>query len=267
MKLHTLITSLLDKSYELIYIDYDSNLNGHAKEFEDAVQTQDWSPIDGILEGFNFYENESDSIDYILKELSGEIQSAFDVDQERAEDFIEKYKDYFRDEIYERDNSNALKDLLRNTDDSICWYDTGYEIEEQSWRMTSKEFKTEINNIKKALQIKIKDSQYDKELSELLSNASYGGKLVIFFKGDIEKLMSLSSNNYKRVIFENAEVAIIDYCNGSGHNVNLPKSKMSYRLNVEDINFDLAHRYNYTDAVCGMSHNWCDSTDVKFSKR
>lgn len=259
--LHPRIKNLLYKSYELTFIDHGENLNGHAKEFELAVQSQDWSHIDEILEKWEMWERESDSVDYIIKELIDDICKEFDVEEERAKIFVTRWEDEIKDEIYTRDNSTPLKDLLRHTEDSICYYDTGLELD-QTWNFDEKEYQNAIKDIKRALKIKIKDSSYDKQIRELLANATYGGKLLIFFKGDIEEMMNLSGK--KRIQFSNFQLGLIDYCNGSGHNVELKGAKLTLPLSLENIGFDLSHRYNYTDAVCAMFHYWCDCTSVKF---
>jgi len=266
MNLHKSITDLLYKSYELIDIDYRESLNGHETEINDAISEQSWEPLDSLLESWNLWERELDSIDYILDELTGEIESEFDVSRERAESFVEKYEEWIKEEIYYRDTSTPLHDLLRNTDEPIFYYETGLEIP-QTWNFDDKELKDYIKEIKRTLKIKIKDSTYDRELTELLVNASYGGELLIFFKGDIDELVTLKQNGYKRVKFENMEVGLIDYMNGSGHNVTLNGAKLSLPLDVEKIYLDKMHRYDYTDSVCGMVHSWCDSTRVKFSRR
>lgn len=260
--LHPRIKNLLRKSYELTYIYQGENLNGHAEEFESAVQSQDWSHIDEILEKWEMWEREADSMDYIIKELINDICNEFDVEEERAKIFVNRWEDEIKGEIYTRDNSTPLKDLLRYTDDSICYYDTGLELD-QTWNFDEKEYQKAIKDIKRVLKIKIKDSSYDKQIRELIANASYGGRLLIFFKGDIEEMMSLSDK--KKVTFSDYEVGLIDYGNGSGHNVEMRGAKFSLPLDVKNIGFDLSHRYNYTDAVCAMYHNWCDCTKVKFS--
>jgi len=259
------IKELMDKKYYLVYIDYRSNFNGSESELQDAIRKQDWSPLDENLEEW-LWESQADSVDYILKSLRDEIASHFEIDQSDAEDLIDQYEEELKDEIYNRDFSTPIEDMLRNTSDSVCFYDTGYYIENETWNLSNKELKEELHNVKKALKIVQKNKTYDNELDLMIRQASYGGNLVVYFNGDIEEMMKIGKNN--TIHFKNPAVAIIDTYNGSGDSIDcLNKHEFSLPLDLENIFFDKTIKYNYTFSVCGMSANWCNSTDVSFLKK
>lgn len=259
------VINLFDKSYTLVYVDYRDSLDNNLEEIQKAIHKQDmsyiWESTDDWVMDAQIY-----GLDSALDELKKEIKSTFDLESWQAEAVIEKYMDEIKEEIYNRDDSDVTHDLLRNTANPVCYYDTGYEVEEQTWCLDEKEFNNYIKEIKKVLKIKISDTTFDKELRELLANASYGGKLVVYFMGDIENLLSIKKNGFTRIRFDGAEVALVDHWNGSGHNVFI-KHKFSFPLDVEKIIFDKTKRYSYTYEVCGMVSNWCDGTKYNLTLR
>ena len=257
-KLHKSIVDLLDKKYHLTYIDYNDSLNDDNLEaVQKAIHEQDYCHIDESLESW-LMECSDYGLDYSMKELRGEICREFEVDEDKAESFTDKYRDEIQEEIYNRDESNPLKDLIRNTPEPVCFYDTGLEIPD--YTMDEQEYKKTVREIKNTL--KITGGKWDKDIDELIVNASYGGLLVIYFTGDINDMMNLSDKN--AVTFKNPNIAIVDHCNGSGMNVQLDGHKFTIPFTPHNIFLDKCVNYSYTYDVCGMSSDWCSGTDVKF---
>jgi len=256
--MHNSITSLLDKHYELVWVDQGSNLDNSLEEVQKAIQTQEWQPIDESIDEWLFeaqWEGEKCALD----KLTEDIAESFDVPISRAERFVDDYRDDLTQMIDDRDNSDVIKDLIRHTDNPVFFYDTGEYIENP---YDENELTAAKKYIKKVLKIKGKDQ--DKNIEELLINASYGGRLVIYFRADIEDMMKLSGNN--TITFTNPMVAIIDTGNGSGHNVEFEKHDFSLPLDTNNIYIDKCIKYSYVYEVCGMYGSFCDCTDVKFSK-
>ena len=110
--MHKSILNLMDKHYSLIYIDYRSNLDHELDKVQDAIQSQEWYPLDEILEDWSFWEHQEDSVGCILEELERDIRENFDVSVNRAENFIEDHRDELREIIYARDDSNPIVDLI-----------------------------------------------------------------------------------------------------------------------------------------------------------
>lgn len=156
-----------------------------------------------------------------------------------------------------------IEGLMRNTPAQVFFYDTGMETEGETWAFSPAERRLAKYRIKKTLSIP--DSRFDKNIYEMIDNASYGGRLVVYFNMDIDDLLELMAKNANRITFSNAAIAIIDNANGSGHDTELPKFTFSLPLKRENIFYEKAIHYNYTFSVCGMSSDWCDSTDVQTS--
>ena len=165
-----------------------------------------------------------------------------------------------RELIEDRDTSDPVKDMLRHTREQVCFYDTGFEINEP---YDDEGYKEAYKIIKNAL--KIKGNNYKREIDSLLVNASYGGRVVVYFLGDVESLSKTGDKN--RIVFKNPAVAIIDTCNGSGSNEDFNGLTVSFPLDIENLFLDKTIKYNYTFEVCAMSSNWCNSTSVSFTKQ
>lgn len=259
--LHHSILDLLDKSYDLSYIDYDESLANNLTEVQEAIQKQDWQPLDYLFDDW-LWERQAESVSYVMEKLINDIASSFDVDMIKAENFVDKWQDTIRDEIYERDDSTPLKDLIRHTSDPICFYDTGVEICGESPFKEDWEMEDDIKAIKKALKIKTND--YDDKLELMIMQASYGGLLVVYFRGDIQDMMNLKDKNI--VTFKNPMIAIVDHWNGSGDNTELIGHKFTLSFAPENIFLDKCIKYSYTYDVCGMIESWCDCTMVTFGR-
>lgn len=250
------ILDCMDKSYHLVYVDRGDGLNaGQMPEALKAIKAQDYSPLDESICEF-VWDSEEYGLKYAMDELKNEIASSFDCDEDRAQDFIDRHYDLLRDEIQDRDTSSPLGDLLRNTGDVIFTYDLetgvdGYGAEDD-----------ELRNVKRALKIAARDKSYDGRLRELIANASYGGNLVVFFAANIEDMLEIGTANV--VTFSDPYIAIVDYLNGSGHDVQLKGLTLRVKYSPDNLDMDLLHKYNYTNAVCGMVSGWCNGTDFEF---
>jgi hypothetical protein len=263
MKLHHTITDLLDKHYELITIDYDSNFNNNLKEIEETIHTRDFSHIDESIDSW-LWENESYGMNYALDELKKEIVREFDVEEDKAENFIEKYRYLIEDKIHDRDNSNPLRSLLNNTSNPIFYYDIcGDNDDDVQPAYGEEEYKEGFKIIKLNLKIKMHDTTWDKQINSLLANASYGGRIQIFFREDINKFLpDYQKKEAKYIIFKNPEVGVIDRFNGSGDNETFEGLELKVKLNLQNLKIDQNHKYSYTYDICGMCESWADSTEI-----
>ena len=109
----------------------------------------------------------------------------------------------------------------------------------------------------------MRDTTWNKQIEELIINASYGGNIEIFFSDDIDDYMpNYQKKDGKYITFKNPEVGIIDRFNGSGHNVTFEGLEVKVKLNWNNLKMDKNHKYSYTWDICGMISSWCDSTRV-----
>lgn len=264
MKIHNKITDLLDNNCTLIDIDYQDNLDDNLSAVQLAIHGQTYEPLDTLILDDWLFEREADSVSFFLNELTNRIKDVFDVDAIKATEFVDRHREMLIDEIHERDDSTPLRDLIKNTQDPICFYDLGRDVDPCYYMMDEKEAKQELNYIKKALKIKANDSAYDVKLEMMLSQASYGGQLVVYFAGDIEDLLDLSDKNI--VTFCNPMIAIIDSADGSGDHTKLSGHEFTISFSPLSIFLDRLISYSYTYDVCGLMSNWCDCTGIMFSR-
>ncbi|MFZ2992427.1 MAG: hypothetical protein WA061_01815 [Microgenomates group bacterium] len=256
------IEKLLNKSYDLIYVDYRSNLDDSLESVAEAIRTQDWCHIDQNCDDW-FWECQCDSLDFIAKELKDEIEKEFDITEEEAEELMEEHWENLRDVIMDRDESDPIKDLIRNTRDIVMFYDTGEEFYD-GCLSDQDEVDKMCKQIKKALKIPLKETKWDNDIDMMIRQGD-NGRLVIYFTGDINEMMHLSDKNV--VEFTNPNIAIIDTWNGAGDNCQLVGHKFAIPFEIKNFFIDKEVKYSYTYEVCGMSTNWCDGTGISFRKK
>lgn len=262
MKLHKSILALLPANVELNYVDYRDNLEGREEEIQKAVQSQEWSYLEESIWEAGI-EQQWKAMWYIFEEFSEALQDAFGVDSDRAEQFIEDYRECLETEIYDRDTSTVMQDLIRNTGELVFFYDTGLEVGETCF-LNDRESAALRQKIKKVLGIKAKESHWDSQIDIMTCQASYGGRLVVYFTARLDRVMELKGN---RILFENPNIAIIDNGNGSGDDTELKGCKLSLPFDPANLFLDAAVKYSYTYDVCGMSSNWCNGTGFKIVNR
>jgi hypothetical protein len=207
------------------------------------------------------FDKEEILLEIIEKLKQNLISDGYDEDE--VDTFIEENKDSIEGKVYENDkSSDVLKDLLRNTRDIVTAYNTGYEVNPDSWRWSLKEIKSEIKQIKRVLGLKISDTTWDAEIELMVRQASYGGKLVVYFLLDPSDIFDFEKNS-THITFSNAEIAIVDMAGGSGDSCHLHRSKFTLNLENKNFFFDRCVTYSYTYDVCGMFDTWCQNTEYK----
>jgi len=254
------VKSYMNKFYELVYIDYDSNLDDSLESVNEAIQKQDWCPLDESQDEW-MMQSQMDGLDYVWDELKKELYDADDFFPEEIDTFMEDNRSDIEEEIFNRDTGTPMDDLIRHTKDPVMFYDLEVDVE---YGYDQESYDNNFQAIKEALSIE--DDSFNTNIETLLVNASYGGRLVVYFVGDIKSMMELEMNGYNTISFKNPNVAIIDRMNGSGSDDCFDKLELSFPLDIRNIYIDKVLHYNYTYSVCGMSNNWCDDTIVKFGK-
>ena len=245
----------------LYYINYDDNLDGNFQEIQDCLQSGNMDSLYETID--NLLVDDMSGFNYVIKELKSDLENYWT--EEVVEMAMEKYEDEIRDAIYERDESTPMDDLIRNTRDIVMFYDTGYEVEDNSWAWGKAKLRLERYLLKKHLGI-VHTTKYDERIEELLENASYGGQLVVYFNDNFKNYIVTEDKDFNTISFENAHIAIIHTGNGSGFDTELNGLTFSLPFNKERFFVDKTIKYNYTYCVCGMSSDWCSDTIVSFSK-
>jgi hypothetical protein len=256
------VKELLPERVSLYDVDYNDSLDDHTDVLQECIHERS---KDKLYEKTDEWYEESpfSAFEYYDKEIKSSIENAFDVDSEEAEEIFEELESEIRDELYNRDDSNVIKDLLRNTRDFAMFYDTGYEVPEGSWAWDDKQINRELKDIKRVLGIKIKDTTWDEQLGMMVRQASYGGQLVIYFCEGVEDFLEIGEQ-FNMINFRNAHVAIIDTYHGAGDHCHLSGSDITLPLDTSNLYICKAVKYSYTHDVCGMYNDWCAGTSVQF---
>jgi hypothetical protein len=256
-----IVASYMNKEYELMYVSgYDENLDAHLDLVQEAIQKQDMQPIDEEVWEW-YFEQADSSVDEIVETLIKEVASSLDLDEEYVFAFFEEHRVEIEEEIHNRDKSNIERDLLRYTKNPAMFYDTGVYIDSSEYDSKA-EVMSKVRQIKRALKIPSKDKRYDNRIFIMICQASYGGRLVVYFCDDVEDYINIGKCN--RIMFKDPMIAIIDNYNGSGDNTDLKLHSFSLPFDPANIFIDETLKYDYTHSVCGMYDNWCDCTTVKF---
>lgn len=254
------LVELLPKRVSLHFVDYNSSFDNNSDELNQCLQTGQY---DALYDVINEWESDEswESCQEILKQLKIDACSA-GFKKKKVKQLIEEFNDDLRSTIEGRDDSDILKDMLRNTSNLVAVYSLGLDVPETWYSAANRRLYRMA--IKKALQIT--DSRYDKEIEELLGNASYGGELSIFFNADVEDfILPGEGKEFTTIQFTNPCVALPHYGNGSGHDVFLKGHSFKVPFKRGNLFLDKSMKYNYTYAVCGMSSDWCSATDVELS--
>lgn len=260
------LKDMLPTTTSLVYVDRNESLDGHEKLIQKAIHTNKY---DALYEEMSewYPDTEWESISTYLKDLRLELESKFDLDEEAAQQIIDDNQESLQETIYERCNDDTLSDLMRNSSKLIYFYDTGYDVNGDSWGWGEKEVIAERQRIKKVLKIRGTDA-YDHRIEQMILQASYGGDLVIYFRdspdfliGEADEVTHVRSD-YRAIKFKDLEIAIINTSNGSGDNCTLDDHEVILQFVRGNVFIDKCINYNYSYDVCGMVESWCDNTVV-----
>ena len=260
--LNLLLEKIIPNKTYLYYVDRNDSLDGYEKQIQDCIHNQSYEYLDEVLNDA-YSEQEWDNTKRYFKEFKSDLISK-GFKKKKVKKFCKKYKDFIEDKIRENSSGDIIEDLMRNTSKMICHYDTGYEMDSNSWSWNSKRINQELRDIKKFLKIKNKD--YDDRIKTMICQASYGGNLLIYFELDeLDKF--IRTEDFNSVKFKNAHIGIIDHHGGSGDITELNGHEFTIDYNPKNLFLEKTIKYNWTYAIAGMVRNWCEDTIVEFSKR
>ena len=249
------ITPYLPNSVNLYYVDYRDDLSEHSDLLEETLRknsldpicekVSDWLAEDSITDGY---------IDEIRTAMEDEGYELTDDDEEEI-----------RDWLYEKDTSDPVSDLLKNTGKLSMFYSLGLEVEgwsEAGFFSPSMRYSSEAQEaykVRRILGIK-KDTKEAKFIDSIVANASYGGELRIYFNLDLEEALSGEvEKDFKQIQF-NGKYAVAVYNNGVGSGdfeyMELNKTFPFIRDNLYTSDAD-----KYSIERCfGMCGDWLDKT-------
>lgn len=250
------IVSLMDKRYSLYYVDYQESLDESLEKVQDAIHG-DFEGLDEITMDWDIWETEKE----YLKQLRDKVASHYNIDEDEAQELIDEHEDDLRSVMGDRDDSTPLADLMRNTGDQVFFYDTGVEIGDMYAPL-----KERVRDVKKAIKILQKNKEFDDTIEELVENATYGGRLVIYFRDGLKEWVELD-DDINTIKFSNiVTVAVINNGNGSGFDVEM-KHEFTIPFNRKNVFIDKTVKYSYVYDVCGLDPQWCKKTGVSLLKR
>jgi hypothetical protein len=246
------------ESVTLCYVDHDDNLNTRTALQQQCLSKNSLNDL---------YEKELEwfdrQIDSSLKQEMKDIQFRMEEDG-----MLQEYHDNqenIRELLYDRDNSDTIKDLIKNTRNEIMFYSTGVEINDIYG--TGADYyellKEEIKVVKKTLGIK--SEQFDDEIRSLIQNAGYGGELRIYFNQRFDMFITDTDKDFKSIRFHgNVNIAVADSINGSGDCIALPID-ITLPFKRENIFIDREVKYSFAHEVCGMCGDYGKDTIVVMS--
>lgn len=248
------VLELLPKRVSLVYIDYNDSIEDY-KVLNRAVKENSLECIQEYCDDW-ICDAQYESIKYLEKELISDLESKFDIEEWEAEEIVEKYEFEIRDKLYERDDSNPVKELVQKSGDEVFFYDTGvtmpgYGESAGTYRLARREVKKTFG---------IKDGTHDRAIDSMIREASYGGNLVVYFNATVDQLVTENEDDFNQIEFTDPHIAIIDTGGGSGFDTELPGHSFSLPFTRDNLFMDRAVSYSYTYEVCGMSSNWCQGT-------
>jgi hypothetical protein len=259
------IQPLLPKHTTLYYVDYRDDLSESMDELQQCIHQQSYEPIDEkIIDWFDEPDWEQEKLD-----LQAAIEKKFGI--EDAENIVEEFSQEIEDHFYNVDDSDTLKDLLRNTNAQFMFYDTGYEMESESWRWNNKRVAKEVVKILKHLGFKTTEiAKIDRErqmdslwtcIWDCVQNATYGGTLEIYFKSKVENFIGIHET-FNSITFKNPTIGIINHGNGSGFQDEVKGYSITLPLNPKNIFIEKAVSYNWSYDIAGMCSDAYDACKV-----
>ena len=110
------VKSLMEPAYTLVWTDYNDNLDDHRGLIQKCLDNKNceelWEKADEW-----YSDAEWEAVREIIAKLKEGCAVSGDFDEEDVDDFFDGHEDEIRDEIYNRNDSDVLKDLIKRTDD------------------------------------------------------------------------------------------------------------------------------------------------------
>lgn len=267
------ITPFLPMHIELHYVDRNDSFDNSLSALQNCIRYQNYDSASELI--FDWFDDTSENTDYYINELKSNLENHFnkiniDID---VNELVEEYNDEILEYLRNNDKSTIYKDLMRNTGKVIMFYDTGYEMESESWRWSTKRVAKECVKILKHLGFKSSEiAKLDRNrgkdklwttIWDCVQNASYGGSLEIYFRDDIDDFIKIDEK-FNSIVFKNPTIGIIDHGGGSGYQDLALDCSITLPLNPNNIFIEKTVSYNWTYDIAGMCHDAYDSTNVQF---
>jgi len=164
------LTDYIPQYVSLSYVDYRDDLDEHEDIQEECIRSNNMEKL--YEKAYEWYEEQESSNmhDYLEK-----TRKNMETDNLAGE--FEEHEDEIRELIYDRNDSDPVKDLICNSSVTNFFYSLGVEI---SGYLTGCSLRGEsvamaCHKVRRALHLK--KGQFDEKIEELVENATYGGEL------------------------------------------------------------------------------------------
>lgn len=246
------IIDRLDKSYTLVYVEYDDKLNDE----QIAAFLKGEFPEDSKA----FSDSEEWESETRYRAALGIIRDLCEGDEYEILEADVDALDEVRDAIYDRDTSDYYGELIKATGSRLFRYDLGYELEPDSWNWDDAKYDEAAREIAAVAQLDANDADIMSELRTLIAEASYGGKLYVMWYGDTAQAIDLASaidgtennTNPGTVTFVNATLLILDSWNGSGMAADDLKVTLTLPIKPRNVTIDAPRTgtgYSWTEVA------------------
>jgi hypothetical protein len=238
-----LTVSRLDEKYALVHIDRGDRLTDDQVQKliagDEEVLDEDWVS-----------ENRWHGVNLVLDEIL----------DEGARDFLEEHEalEQVREAIEDRDESDPIRDLMRETGSKLLRYRLDAEAAAGAWKFSDEQVNSAAHALAAAADIDFWDNC--EALRELVAHASYGGGLYVLWRGDIKPVYDAVctvrfSDTASKVTVQwtDPELLLLDQWNGSGHTVRV-RGTVRLVFDPDRLCLDTAHApggYSWTDVVGG----------------
>ena len=233
----------LDNSYSLVYVGYRDSIEDH-KKIEEMVQDGNTDAI--FIDSDWISDAEFNSKCEIIEGLKENFPDMSEEDEEAITEYI-----------YEHNDSNPERDLLRNTGSQYFYYSLGFDDDGMEQEGGSP-FDQRVEAVIKKLGVD--DDAMRKVVRSALNESGYGGSVVILFEDDIEDMLEAGD-----VIkfYPKSELCIMNRGNGSGYSVALGR-ELIFQFDRKNLHSDRgAPGYSFTHDVCGMTRGFMDGATIR----
>ncbi|MFC9505467.1 hypothetical protein [Streptomyces sp. NPDC057002] len=238
-----LVVSRLDEKYDLVYIDRGDRLSDQQVQKLFAGEEE---VLDSEWESENKWHGENAVLDNLLDKDARDWLAEHDVLAQ------------VREAIGERDQSDPLGDLMRETGPMLFRYRLDAEAGADPWRYSDQQTEDAARTLGAAAGLDFDDNC--EALRELVAHASYGGDLHILWQGEIkpsyEVMCQVRFSDPAPEIsvqWTDPELLVLDQINGSGHTVRV-RGTVRLPFDPDRLTVDIARSrrgISWTDVVGG----------------
>ena len=244
----------VDDSYELYYVDYRDNLDGHMDLLQECIDKNSLYPLDEKVYDFWDYPE-----GYYLQDIEQKMKA------DGLGDEFENSIDEIREWIWAHDDSNPTEGLLRNTGNVNVFYSIMeadcYWVEAPFIQPYMAENpNVTADKICKKLGI-AKDSESYKKIVRVCENASYGGELRVYWTSDIESLLSGKEEDWKTIKLKGSFVVAVYNSNEGAGDYEIVELDTELPFIRANLKISDTERYSIENCF-GMSHGWCGDSDT-----